>query len=93
MKNSSQKFAKTESDLNDKSKNNTIQSAPFTSSELVCSKCGTPHQDDHTGKTTILYTASCSSKHSFCFKCIFTHFFLNIADIISNSEKNKKELF
>ena len=35
MKNSSQKFAKTESDLNDKSKNNTIQSAPFTSSELV----------------------------------------------------------
>ena len=65
MKNSSQKFAKTESDLNDKSKNNTIQSAPFTSSELVCSKCGTPHQDDHTGKTTILYTASCSSKHRF----------------------------
>ena len=92
MKNSSQKFAKTESDLNDKSKNNTIQSAPFTSSELVCSKCGTPHQDDHTGKTTILYTASCSSKHSFCFKCIFTHFFLNIADIISNSEKNKKRI-
>ena len=36
MKNSSQKFAKTESDLNDnKSKNNTIQSAPFTLSELV----------------------------------------------------------
>lgn len=47
MKNSSQKFAKTESDLNDnKSKNNTIQSAPFTLSELDCSKCETSHQDE-----------------------------------------------
>ena len=75
MKNSPLKFAKTETEIKEESKNNSIQSAPNSSSELVCSNCGIPHENVQTGKITILYTSSCPSKHNFCFKCIFNHFF------------------
>ena len=92
MKNSPLKFAKTETEINEESKNNSIKSAPNSSSELVCANCGIPNENEQTGKKTILYTASCPSKHNFCFKCIFNHFFLNIGDFISNSEKNKKRI-
>ena len=75
MKNSPLKFAKTETEINEESKNNSIKSAPNSSSELVCANCGIPNENEQTGKKTILYTASCPSNIIFVLNVFLIIFF------------------
>ena len=62
-----------------------LKTVPKPTLLLYCCKCNISSEN------TKLYIASCVYNHSFCFKCLYQNFFLNISDCL-NHPNNKNQI-